>query len=162
MTAYLKPLLFTGLGVCCLVIGADAQTPAPAAQPTPVPPRATAPAFPGQSVPLTATAHGTYTTLQGAGGFYYGEAFDGEARNLAKAVAAAKGDGDIEKAKDKLKDHLDKQFEARQKRHEDEVKALEEQVKRLKDMIGKRKDNKREIIDERTKQLIRDAQGLGW
>ncbi len=116
---------------------------------------------------MTTTLTGAYSTspfavAQGYPAFYGVEGHDLESRNLAKAVANAKGDGDIEKAKDKLKDHLDKQFESRQKRHEDEVKALEEQVKKLKDMIGKRKENKREIIDERSKQLVRDAQGLGW
>ena len=156
MTAILKPVLFTGLGVCCLVLGAGAQSPAPVAQPAPVvntTPRLTAPA-------MTATLQGF--PGQPGQSFYSFDGHDQESRNLAKAAATAKGDGDIEKAKDKLKEHLDKQFEARQKRHEDEVKALEEQVKRIKDMISKRKENKREIIDERTKQLIREAQGLGW
>lgn len=165
MTAFLKPVLFTGLGVCCLVLGAGAQNPAPVAQP------AALPALPaGQTFPRTTTAQGTTTFapvadsrfMAGQGTFYSFDGHDQESRNLAKAVANAKTDGDIEKSKDKLKDHLDKQFEGRQKRHEDEIKALEEQVKKLKDMIGKRKENKREIIDERTKQLVREAQGLGW
>ena len=29
-------------------------------------------------------------------------------------------------------------------------------------MVAKRKENKKEIIDERVKQLQRDAAGLGW
>jgi len=160
MTAFLKPVLFTGLGVCCLVIGASAQPPAPVSLP------ATQPVQPaGQSLPRMTTVPGVYPNsiaMAQPGTFYGFDGHDSESRNLAKAIANAKGDGDIEKSKDKLKEHLDKHFEARQKRHEDDVKALEEQVKKLKDMIGKRKENKREIIDERTKQLVREAQGLGW
>lgn len=161
MTAFLKPVLFTGLGVCCLTLGVGAQTAPPA------PPQPALPGFPTAPARVAPTAQGSYsasplTLAYGQNTFYTVDGQDQESRNLAKAVANAKGDGDIEKARDKLKDHLDKQFEARQKRHEDEVKALEEQVKKLKDMIGKRKENKREIIDERSKQLVRDAQGLGW
>ncbi len=159
MMSFLKPVLFTGLGVSCLAIGAGAQSPAPVAQPSPP-----APPVPARVAPLTTTGVYTQNFPFGPGGtaFYNYDGFDNESRSLAKAVATAKTDGDIEKAKDKLKDHLDKQFETRQKHHEDQVKALEEQVKKLKDMIGKRKENKREIIDERTKQLVREAQGLGW
>jgi hypothetical protein len=170
MTAFLKPVLFTGLGVCCLAIGAGAQAPvaAPAAAPAPQP-ALTRAANAAQSVPLTAAAQGTTTYsafgspfLAQGGSFYGAERFDPEARKIAKQIADAKTDGDKEKGKDKLKEHLDKQFEDRQKQHEKDVAALEEQVKKLKDMISKRKENKREIIDERTKQLIREAQGLGW
>ncbi len=39
---------------------------------------------------------------------------------------------------------------------------LEAQVKRLKEMVSKRQENKKAIIDDRTKQLEREATGLGW
>lgn len=162
MTVFLKSILLTGLGVCCLAIGAGAQSPAPVAAPQP----ARSVGVTGQAAPLaTATVQGYPLTLNAAQGGTYVTGFDwndGEARKIAKQIADAKGEGDREKARDALKTHLEKQFEARQKHHEEQVEALEAQVKKLKDMIGKRKENKREIIDERTKQLVRDAQGLGW
>ena len=87
---------------------------------------------------------------------------DAEAIRLTRQLTDAKTDADKDKLKEKLKDLLVKQFDERQKRHEKELEALEAQVKKLKEMVNKRQDNKREIIDERIKQLQRDAQGLGW
>jgi hypothetical protein len=79
------------------------------------------------------------------------------ARQFGKADAEQK-----EKLKTKLSETLSKQFDARQKRHEAEIAALEAQVKRLKDLVQKRQDNRREIINRRFEQLVRDAEGLGW
>jgi hypothetical protein len=88
--------------------------------------------------------------------------FEGEVRKLAKQLAETKDQTEREKARDHLKELLNKQFDDRQKRHDKEIESLEAQVKKLKDMVSKRQDNKKEIIDERSKQLEREAKGLGW
>jgi len=87
---------------------------------------------------------------------------DGEAKKIAKQLSEAKTDSEKDKLKEKLKELLTKQFDDRQKRHEKELDALETQVKKLKEMVNKRQENKKDIIDERTKQLGREAAGLGW
>jgi hypothetical protein len=158
MTSIIKPVLLAGLCVGCLALGggAQSQTAAPPAAATPVPPRVFEPAMVGQTG-LTTAVHGDRTWY--AYGFSQA---DGEALKLAKQIADAKTDGDKEKLRDKMKEVLDKAFEERQKRHEKEIEALEAQVKKLKEMVGKRKENKRDIIDERVKQLQREAAGLGW
>ncbi len=107
----------------------------------------------------------TARVAQAQGGdrlWIYGDQSHGEAVRLAKQIADAKSDTDKEKLRDKLKDVLNKAFDARQKQHEQEIAALEKQIDRLKKMVEKRQENKKEIIEERTKQLLREAQGLGW
>ncbi|SRR6266536_6386417 len=166
MKSFVKSALFAGLGVGCLALGSGAQ------QPAPTPPLAPA--------PIVVTGQGTtatYFPAQGAPGTYPGrvltadgttklwsvyDAHDGEAHKLAKQLADAKTDTDKDKVRDKLKEHLNKTFDDRQKRHEKEIAALEEQVKKLKEMVAKRQDVKKEIIDDRMKQLEREAKGLGW
>jgi hypothetical protein len=161
MTAFGKPALFAGLCVGCLALGGGAQTPAPPSPPSPVTP----------ALPAAVAGQGGYggfaplaTTVQGDRVYYaYGfGAADAEALKLARQINDAKTDTDKDKLRDKMKDVLDKAFEERQKRHEKEIEALEAQIKKLKAMVDKRKENKREIIDERVKQLQRDAAGLGW
>lgn len=165
MTSFVKPSLFAGLCVGCLALGGGAQTPAP---PSPlIPPVPTVEATPA----AVAGQGGSYrvaplaNTVGDGGRVFYTYGFgaaDAEALKLARQIADAKTDADKEKLRDKMKDVLDKVFEDRQKRHEKEIESLEAQVKRLKTMVEKRKENKKEIIDERVKQLQRDAAGLGW
>jgi hypothetical protein len=163
MTAFVKPSLFAGLCVGCLALSGGAQTSAP----VPTPPAPVSPPIVLQATPAVA-GQGTFaplaTTVQNDRVFYaYGfGAADGEALKLARQIQDAKSDEAKEKLRDKMKDVLDKAFEDRQKRHEKEIENLESQVKKLKEMVSKRKENKREIIDERVKQLTRDAAGLGW
>jgi hypothetical protein len=162
MTSFLKPVLFAGVCVGCLAVAGGAQTPAPpVAAPPPVP-------APGAAVILGGTGQAEFLSgdhVLTTDRVWYAQGFgraDGEALKLAKQIAEAKTDGEKDKLRDKMKDVLDKAFEERQKRHEKEIDALEAQVKRLKEMVSKRKEAKREIIDERMKQLQREAAGLGW
>ncbi len=161
MTSFVKPVLFAGLCVGCLALGGGAQTPAPP----------TAPAPPTPAVVVGSVGQGEFPftdiTLPGVPGgrVWYAHGFgaaDAEALKLARQLAEAKSDAEKEKLRDKMKEVLDKAFEERQKRHEKEIEQLEAQVKRLKEMVAKRKEAKREIIEERIKQLQREAAGLGW
>lgn len=54
------------------------------------------------------------------------------------------------------------QFDARQDVRERELKQLEEQVGKLREMHQRRAKQRDQIIDERVRQLLRDADGLGW
>jgi hypothetical protein len=163
MIALVKPSLFAGLCVGCLALNGGAQPPVPAPPAPPVTVIQATPSVAGQGgsyrvAPLAATAGSDGRTFYAYG---FGAA-DAESLKLARQINDAKTDEDKEKLRGKLEDILDKAFAERQKRHEKEIEALEAQVKKLKAMVDKRGKNKREIIDERVKQLERDAAGLGW
>jgi hypothetical protein len=164
MIAFVKPSLFAGLSLGCLALSGGAQTPvptpaAPAAPPAPAAVIQTVPALPGQ-----VGVGGLTATVQGDRMIYaYGfGASDAEALKLARQLHDAKTDEDKEKLRAKLESVLDKAFVDRQKRHEKEIENLEAQVKKLKEMVAKRSKNKREIIEERIKELERNVAGLGW
>jgi hypothetical protein len=86
----------------------------------------------------------------------------GEVDKLAQQLAKTKGEGERETLRTKLSDLLEKQFDEGQKRHQAESEALEAQVKRLKELISLRNENRKEIINRRLEQVVREAQGLGW
>ena len=164
MKAFAKVLILAALGVTCLTLNTGAQQPPvienDRRQPAPplVPPVFAQPAYP---VPLIYPNYRQVLTQPEYGTTLFNHV-DGEALNLTKQLSDAKTDGDKEKIKEKLKELLLKQFDEKQKRHEKELEALEAQVKKLKEMVGKRQDNKKDIVEERMKQLQRDALGLGW
>ena len=176
MKAYTKVLILAALGVSCLTLNTGAQQPqviendrrlpAPAILPVPratAQPGVFAPATPGVFAPATEYPAVVREYIPGGNlGYAIFTRDDGEILNLTKQLSEAKADGDKEKIKEKLKELLVKQFDDRQKRHEKELEALEAQVKKLKEMVGKRQDNKKDIVEERMKQLQRDALGLGW
>ncbi len=171
MNVFVKSALFAALGVCTLAIGSGAQQPPP---PAPVPPPPNDPfGQPPHTTTIVRTADGATNTVtlgqplftdpNAAFLFYHHfDQADTQVVQLAKQIVEAKTDTEKDKLKDKLKDTLNKQFDDRQKRHEKELEALEAQVKKLKEMVSKRQENKKEIIEERTKQLEREAKGLGW
>lgn len=64
--------------------------------------------------------------------------------------------------KAKLRETLDKQFDAQLKLRETEVARIEERVKKLREVINKRSAARKAIVDRRQQQLIDDAEGLGW
>lgn len=92
--------------------------------------------------------------------YQFPDTTDADALKLAQQIANSKIDGERIELEQKLRELLTKQFDDRQRRHEQEIVQLETQVKRLKELIQKRHEKKAEIIDERAKQVIRDAQGL--
>ena len=154
MMRFVKPAMLASLAIGCLALGSGAQQPSP-----PAPPPA-----PTRGLAVTPDGH-LQEQLFTYGPKWYMErhdAADALTVQLAKQLVDAKTDGDKEKLKEKLKETLGKQFDDRQKRHEKEIEALEAQIKKLKDMVAKRQENKKDIIDDRTKQLEREAKGLGW
>ncbi len=64
--------------------------------------------------------------------------------------------------KQKLREKLDKQFEAQQKLREIEITRIEERVNKLRDVVNKRNAARRTIVDRRQQQLIDEAEGYGW
>ena len=168
MKAYAKVLILAALGVSCLTLNTGAQQPAtvpllPAQTASPTVGNIAPLAFPPAIAYLNPLQWGERLTTAGNTNVYgFITAVDGETFNLTKQLSDAKTDGDKDKLKDNLKELLVKQFDDRQKRHEKELEALEAQVKKLKEMVGKRQENKKDIVEERMKQLQRDALGLGW
>lgn len=71
-----------------------------------------------------------------------------------------------EEERAKLAEGLDKiiaeQFDLRQKERAAELKELEDQLAQLKKLHEKRTSQKETIVRERSRQLLRDAEGLGW
>lgn len=54
------------------------------------------------------------------------------------------------------------EFDARQESREKQLQQLEEQLKKLRALHVRRSKEKDEIIRDRVRQLLRDADGLGW
>jgi len=185
MRLFVKLALLSLFGLGCLALNTGAQSqplpPTPAATPVaPQPPvvfqtqplgsgavagrvvvAQPVPGYPlgGDTLTLRAQMPGQDHTMA----FWYTpDGSDLEAKKLAKQLTEAKTETEKDKLKEKLKELLNKQFDDRQKRHEKDIESLEIQVKKLKEMVDKRKENKKDIIDERTKQLQREAAGLGW
>lgn len=156
MKMFVKSILFAGLGVCCLTLASDARQSGPAAVSAPPATTAGDPLVASPFIFPAVDGRPTYRSYAVVDGT------DGRASQLAKQIADAKTDDEKEKMKSALKELLVKQFDDRQKRHEQEIATLEAQVKKLKEMVAKRSENKKEIIDERTRQLEREAKGLGW
>ena len=61
-----------------------------------------------------------------------------------------------------LPDVVAKQFDARQLAREGELKQLEDQLRKLQEVHQRRARQRDQIIEERVRQLLRDADGLGW
>jgi hypothetical protein len=54
------------------------------------------------------------------------------------------------------------QFEAYQKQREEELNALEAKVQKLRELHDRREKEKKDIIGDRVRGLLRNADGLGW
>ena len=54
------------------------------------------------------------------------------------------------------------QFEAYQKQREEELNALEAKVQKLRELHARREKEKKDIIGDRVRGLLRNADGLGW
>ena len=71
-----------------------------------------------------------------------------------------------EKQRNELVEQITKlstdQFEVFQKQREDELKGLEDKVKTLREVHARREKEKKQIIDDRVRGLLRNAEGLGW
>jgi hypothetical protein len=54
------------------------------------------------------------------------------------------------------------EFDSRQELRSQELKRLEEQLKKLRSLHDRRAKEKDEIVRDRVRHLLRDADGLGW
>ena len=169
MRRFVKLALLSLFGLGCLVLNTDAkQLPPPAPAIPFVPPPLIYPNPPKSTVwqpnqyAVLQSQRDTAVLDNGQTFTFNFDPADSEAKKLAKQLSEAKTDSEKDKLKEKLKELLTKQFDERQQRHVKELEALDAQVKKLKEMVGKRQENKKDIIDERTKQLGREAAGLGW
>jgi hypothetical protein len=80
------------------------------------------------------------------------------ARDYVKAKDAGKKKGILKE----MTGILNKEFDAHLKQQEKELADLERQLKELRALVEKRKENKEDIVQDRIKQLLREAEGLGW
>lgn len=86
-----------------------------------------------------------------------------ESRALVHQLAQPEQDKKLlDDLKQKLREALEKQFDAQQKLRELEVTRIEERVRKLRELITKRNGARQTIVDRRQQQLIDDAEGFGW
>lgn len=99
----------------------------------------------------------------GRGGFAGGEEFQRahQTNSFVQQWKNAKPT-DRKALEGELTNVLTETFVARQAAHEKEVAALERKVRRLREQLDRRKERQAEIVDFRLKQLLREAEGLGW
>jgi hypothetical protein len=57
---------------------------------------------------------------------------------------------------------LDKQFAVQQQVRGREIAAIEARVRKVRDLLEKRDASRKQIIERRIEQLIKEAEGLGW
>lgn len=62
----------------------------------------------------------------------------------------------------KIHDLLNQQFDENAKQQAKELADLEEQITKLRSTLSKRAEHKSEIVDNRLKQLLDEAKGMGW
>ena len=63
---------------------------------------------------------------------------------------------------EELEKVITEHFEIRQKIRAHELEELNEQIRRLQALHDRREQDKSQIIGDRMRQLLRDAEGLGW
>jgi hypothetical protein len=66
------------------------------------------------------------------------------------------------KLSEELQRVITEHFEIRQKRRAQELEELQMQIRRLQELHDRREQEKNQIISDRVRQILRDAEGLGW
>jgi hypothetical protein len=164
-----RVLLIGGLAAAALTIaaaGAALSQAPPPAQPArvavPVPPSAanySGGAFaytPGQNVYSYGFQAVSSEQAQAAA------ALEQKSRELLAKYTATEDSDEKAKVVEQLTAAVGEQFDARQGIRQQELKRLEEQLKKLRALHDRRATEKSQIIEDRVKQLLRDADGLGW
>jgi hypothetical protein len=108
--------------------------------------------------------------VQGAGPYGQGgkgaapapEDHDGKIQELLSQYTANENEDDRKKVAESLDKVIGEQFDERQHARAAELKELEDQLAKLRKLHDKRSSQKDTIVRERTRQLLRDADGLGW
>jgi hypothetical protein len=115
----------------------------------------------GQSAPQDALPRSAVSGRRVLGESSYAE----RGSEIGKLLAAYRESTD-EKERSRLTDELTKavteEFDARQKSREAELAQLEEQVRKLGELQRRRESEKTQIVADRVRQLVREADGLGW
>lgn len=93
---------------------------------------------------------------------YSPAASDAQIRELIDAYRQHDGQNEKTRIAEALPDLVAKQFDARQLARENELKQLEEQLRKLQELHQLRAKQRDQIIQERVRRLLRDADGLGW
>ena len=81
---------------------------------------------------------------------------------LLSEYKRATDEKDRAKVLDDLTKVVSEQFETRQTNRERELKELEDHVRKLRELHQRRAKEKDQIVRDRVRQLLRDAEGLGW
>lgn len=100
--------------------------------------------------------NGNRATLQ------QGIAAEDETRKAIEAYRLTDDEDEKARIVKALPDVVAKQFDARQLAREGELKQLENQLRKLHEIHQLRARQRDQIIEERVRQLLRDADGLGW
>jgi hypothetical protein len=87
---------------------------------------------------------------------------DAETREQIEAYRRTQDNDEKIRIAKALPDLVGKQFDARQEVRERELKQLEEQLHKLQELHQRRAKQREQIVEERVRQLLRDADGLGW
>jgi len=87
---------------------------------------------------------------------------DAEVRKLVTEYHATQDENRRARIEKELPALIAKEFDARQEAREQELKQLKEQLQKLQELHVKRSKQKEQIVEERVRQLLRDAEGLGW
>ena len=95
-------------------------------------------------------------------GVQQGIAAEDEARKAIEAYRLTDDQDEKARIVKALPDVIAKQFDARQLVRECELKQLENQLRKLQEVHQRRARQRDQIIEERVRELLRDADGLGW
>lgn len=84
------------------------------------------------------------------------------ARSFSEQLANAESDEQREELKAKLRDALNRQFDAQQERRTEEIASIEERLGKLKETLQKRDAAKEAIVGKRLDQLMGVKDELAW
>ncbi len=87
---------------------------------------------------------------------------DAKTRELVSQYNATDDEKTRAKVLEDLSKAVSEQFDSRQEARETELKQLEEQLRKLRELHARRAKEKDQIVRDRVRQLLRDADGLGW
>jgi hypothetical protein len=83
-------------------------------------------------------------------------------RTLLAKYQKSSDQDEREQLSDELGKVITEHFEIRQKIRAHELEELNAQIRRLQALHDRREQDKSQIINDRLRQLMRDAEGLGW
>ena len=83
-------------------------------------------------------------------------------RTLLARYQTSSDQDEREQVSDELGKVITEHFEIRQKIRAHELEELNAQIRRLQALHDRREQDKSQIINDRLRQLLRDAEGLGW